>query len=60
MVVNTNKILDEGKEKYVAEVIQMDEISKMDKAVRHSQKITFTPDPVWDSDDEECLSSRRD
>ena len=55
MVVNTNKILDEGQNKYVAEVIQMDEISKMDKAVRHSQKQTFTPDPVWDSDDEDWI-----
>lgn len=55
MVVNKNKILDEGKIKYVAEVKEMNEITKIDLAVRHSQRKTFIPDPVWDSDEEEFV-----
>lgn len=55
MVVNTNMILDEGQNKYVAECKMISQIQKIDKLVRLSQRETIKKDPVWDSDEEDYI-----
>jgi hypothetical protein len=60
MVMNTNKILDEGQNKYVAEVIEMDEIQMINKAIRLKGKKVIKKPPIWDSDEEEYIDFGND
>lgn len=55
MVVNTNKILDEGKIKNVAEVKMGDQLNQIDTLIRLKGKKWIKRDPVWDSDEEEYM-----
>lgn len=55
MVVNTNIILDEGQNKYVAETKMVTQIEQIDKLVRLSQRETIKKEPIWDSDEEEYI-----
>jgi len=56
MVCNTNQILDAGQIKICPEVINMNEIRRLDMLVRRSQLEYITPDPIWDSDEEEYIT----
>ena len=58
--MNTNKILDEGQNKYVAEVIEMDEIQMINKAIRLKGKKVIKKPPIWDSDEEEYIDFGND
>lgn len=55
MVVNTNKVLDGGVEKYLPEVKMTNTITTLDKLVRLSQREYIKPEPVWDSDEEDYI-----
>lgn len=51
-----NKILDEGKNKFVAECKMVKEIDTLDNLVRLSQMEYIKPAPIWDSDEEEYFT----
>ena len=55
MVVNTNKILDAGENKFLAECKMVSEIDKINKLVRLSQREKIKREPVWDSDEEDYI-----
>ena len=55
MVLNLNQILDEGQIKICPEVINMTEIRRIDKLIRRSQLEYITPDPMWDSDEDDYI-----
>ena len=53
--MNTNKILDEGQIKYVAESKMVGQIEQIDKLVRLSQREFIKKEPIWDSDEEDYI-----
>jgi len=55
MVQNLNHILDAGQIKICPEVINMNEIRRIDKLIRRSQQEYITPDPIWDSDEDDYI-----
>eukprot|EP01044_Picomonas_judraskeda_P016976 COSAG03_NODE_3109_length_2211_cov_2644.914773_3_plen_65_part_01 len=55
MVVNTNKILDEGQNKFIAESKMVNEIDHIDTLIRRSQQEYIAAAAIWDSDIEEYI-----
>jgi hypothetical protein len=56
MVKHTNQILDAGQIKICPEVKMTNECDRLDKLIQRSQMEYITPDPVWDSDEEEYFT----
>jgi len=60
MVHNKNEILDEGKNKFIAEGIMKSEITQIDNLVILSQQEYVKGVPLWDSDEEDYVDFGND
>jgi hypothetical protein len=58
MVQNLNLLLDEGKNKFIAEGKMQSEIKQIDTLVKLSQKEYIKGTPLWDSDEEEYIEAQ--
>lgn len=55
MVSNLNLLLDEGENKYVAEGKMANKLEQINKDILSYTNETITPEPRWDSDEEEYI-----
>lgn len=60
MVINTNKILDEGVKKFLPEVKMTNTIDTIDKLVRNTKREYIPRVPVWDAEREEYVGEGED